>query len=543
MNYDAIVVGSGPAGVNAAVPLVEAGWNVALVDYGNRDATYAPLISEAPFSRLRSTDAAQHRYFLGDRFEGLPSGELRVGAQLTPPRQYVYADVSRWMPVVSETFSAMESLAQGGLGNAWGAGAFCFSSGELAEIGLAPAVMRSHYERVAARIGVSGMRDDLLPFLGDSEWLMPPLQLDSNAERLLARYVARRRKLQAAGFYLGQTRLALCTRPHAGRAAYGYQDMDFWADPGRSVYRPRWTLEELAQRPNFAYLDRRFVLSFAETADGQVRIETRHADCDRTQILQAGVLVLGAGTLSTTRIVLRSLRRYGHPVPLLCNPYTYVPVVNLHSLGRAARDERCSLAQLTAIYAPADGGDLVQTQFYSYRSLLTFKLMKEVPLGGREALRALRLLMNAFGILGINHADRPARTKSCTLQPGRHDRPDELHIEYKPTPDEECRRIEHEKQVLRCFRRLGCWPVKRVAPGEGSSIHYAGTLPIDLTDRELTCDQECRLRGTSNVYLADGSVFGYLPAKGLTLSIMANADRVGGVVSARLASGMRRAAA
>jgi len=85
--------------------------------------------------------------------------------------------------------------------------------------------------------------------------------------------------------------------------------------------------------------------------------------------------------------------------------------------------------------------------------------------------------------------------------------------------------------------------VKRVAPGEGSSIHYAGTLPIDLTDRELTCDQECRLRGTSNVYLADGSVFGYLPAKGLTLSIMANADRVGGVVSARLASGMRRAAA
>ncbi|HET6879655.1 MAG TPA: GMC oxidoreductase, partial [Pirellulales bacterium] len=225
------------------------------------------------------------------------------------------------------------------------------------------------------------------------------------------------------------------------------------------------------------------------------------------------------------------------------NPYTYVPVVNFCSLGREARDDRCSLSQLTAIYEPADGGDLVQTQFYSYRSLLTFKLMKEVPLGSRHALRALRLLMNAFGILGINHADCPAPNKSCALRRGAHDQPDELQIDYAPTPAEKSRQAAHERQVLKCFKRLGCWPLKRVSPGEGSSIHYAGTLPIEVKERELTCDRDCRLRGTRNVYLADGSVFGYLPAKGLTLSIMANADRIGVAVSARLATTTRRAAA
>ena len=36
--YDVIVVGSGPGGVNAAAPLVEAGRNVVLIDFGNQCA-------------------------------------------------------------------------------------------------------------------------------------------------------------------------------------------------------------------------------------------------------------------------------------------------------------------------------------------------------------------------------------------------------------------------------------------------------------------------------------------------------------------------
>ena len=542
MSYDVIVVGSGPAGVNAATPLVEAGWNVALVDFGNRETIYAPLIPNQPFSRLRHTDAMQHRYFLGDRFEGLASGKVRVGAQLTPPRQYVHAGVSTWMPVVSESFSAMESLAQGGLGNAWGAGAFSFSDAELAGAGLSAAKMRRHYERVAARIGISGTRDDLLPFFGDCESLMPATALDSNAGRIHSRYLIKRDRFHAAGFYLGRPRLALCTEARSGRGPYGYEDMEFWADFNRSVYRPRWTLEDLCRRPNFAYLDRRFAVSFKENSDGQVCLSAQDADTGRDQTIDARALILAAGTLSTTRIVLRSLGRYDTRVPLVCNPYTYVPVVNLASFGRPASDERCSLAQLTSIYTPPDG-EPVQTQFYSYRSLLTFKLLKEAPLGARNALRALRGVMNALGILAINHADSPSPEKSCFLRRGGDGQRDELHIEYRQNPSEYGMHRKHEQAILREFRRLGCWPLTRVRPGHGSSIHYAGTIPISNSQRPLTCDEHCRLRGTRGVYLADGAVFRQLPAKGLTLSIMANADRVGELVGACFATEALRAAA
>jgi hypothetical protein len=73
-----------------------------------------------------------------------------------------------------------------------------------------------------------------------------------------------------------------------------------------------------------------------------------------------------------------------------------------------------------------------------------------------------------------------------------------------------------------------------VRPGPGSSIHYAGTFPMSAEPSELTTARDGLLAGTRRVHLADGSLLRRLPAKGLTLTLMANADRVGTAVAARL---------
>src|SRR5262245_37396536 len=105
---DVIVVGSGASAVHAACPLVEAGLRVVMLDVGNRDAAYAPVIPDAPFSRLRRQDDLQHRYFLGDRFEGIPVGAVRVGAQLTPPRAFITRDTTELTPIDAPAFSGIE---------------------------------------------------------------------------------------------------------------------------------------------------------------------------------------------------------------------------------------------------------------------------------------------------------------------------------------------------------------------------------------------------------------------------------------------------
>ncbi len=334
---DVLIVGSGASGVNAAAPLVEAGLTVAMLDVGNTDRRYGKLIPPLPFSRIRRENDYQIRYFLGDEFEGDPLGPDRVGAQLTPPRMFISADTATLMPVDSETFTPTESLALGGLAAGWGAGVFPFTDEDLAGMPLSCAELEPHCETVARRIGVSGARDDLLPLYGDCESLLPPLELDVNAQVMLAAYERRRTRLNARGFIMGRQRLAVCSVGHRDRGPHRYRDMEFWADVDRAVYRPQWTVEELQRYPNFTYLGGRFVLGFVEREHGIEVTAQRGADRSLEKHL-ARALVLAAGALGSARLVLRSLGRYDTSVPIVCNPYTYVPVVNLRMIGREATD-------------------------------------------------------------------------------------------------------------------------------------------------------------------------------------------------------------
>jgi choline dehydrogenase-like flavoprotein len=308
--------------------------------------------------------------------------------------------------------------------------------------------------------------------------------------------------------------------------------MAYWADHDRSVYRPQWTLDELRRSPRFTYQGGRFVQSFSELG-GRVRVRAQRLEDGAPEEHEAAALVLAAGTIGTAWIVLRSLGRYDQPVPILCNPYAYVPMLNFGTLGRPVRDRRHSLAQLTCMLRGA-GGRTVQAQVFSYRSLLTFKLMKESPLAHRETLRAMRLLIPHFSILGIHHEDRPTSAKRLLLRRGGAAEPDRLRIDYAPAQDELLAQRSDERALRRIFRRLGCLPLSTIRPGHGANIHYAGTFPMDPRGGELSCDSAGRLRATRAVHLADGSVFPWLPAKGLTFTLMAHANRVGALLAKRL---------
>jgi choline dehydrogenase-like flavoprotein len=90
------------------------------------------------------------------------------------------------------------------------------------------------------------------------------------------------------------------------------------------------------------------------------------------------------------------------------------------------------------------------------------------------------------------------------------------------------------RRLLGFFRRLGCLPLRTIRPGHGASLHYAGTFPMTPDGGELTCDRDGRLRATRAVFLADGSIFPWIPPKGLTFNLMASADRVGTRLAERL---------
>jgi choline dehydrogenase-like flavoprotein len=82
---------------------------------------------------------------------------------------------------------------------------------------------------------------------------------------------------------------------------------------------------------------------------------------------------------------------------------------------------------------------------------------------------------------------------------------------------------QREKLFGQMLFKLGCVPLKKITPAIGSSIHYAGTLPFSKKEEMFTIQPDGRLSHTKNVFVADGSGFTFLPAKGITLTLMANA--------------------
>ncbi len=525
--HDVLVIGSGASAVHAAYPLVHSGLSVGMIDVGFDNLSSEALIPNAPFPEIRKTDPHQHRYFLGDRFEGVPAGKIKVGPQLTPPRQHILRDSERLTPIRSENFRPFASLALGGMAGGWGAGAMGFCREELEGFPVSYDALQPHYETVAERIGVSGERDDLYPFDGDLNSMLPPLKIDVNALSILGCYGEKRKSLNEKGFYLGKLRAAALSREYGERGPDQYLDMSFWSDKDRSVWRPRYTLEELQKHDGFNYYPGYLVEKFMEE-NGKTRVFSTKVGTKEQRSFSGKKLIVAGGVLGTTRIVLRSLGEYETKVPFVCNPYTYYPMINFRMIGKPPEERVQSLAQLCGVYIPPESGEpMVHARVHSYRSLLNFKIIKEMPISFKEGLRLMKLIQTCLTIVALDHEDRPTTEKFCRLFKGKPGSPDHLEIVYSIDPVIRKKQISHEKRILGFMRTLGCVALKRVWPGYGASLHYGGTFPMSQEEKPLTVDLNGRLRGTRSVFLADGSVFPFLPAKGLTFTMMANADRIG----------------
>src|SRR5947208_2713107 len=118
----------------------------------------------------------------------------------------------------------------------------------------------------------------------------------------------------------------MLSRDLGDRKANALTDMDFWGDAGRSVYRPRYTIEKLKAAPNFTHLTGRLAERFRSTAEGVV-LECRHVETGEAESISGSKLLLAAGAINSGRLALASARDYESRLPILCNPNHWVAAV------------------------------------------------------------------------------------------------------------------------------------------------------------------------------------------------------------------------
>ncbi|OFZ18706.1 MAG: hypothetical protein A2Z20_04960, partial [Bdellovibrionales bacterium RBG_16_40_8] len=405
MHAEVIIVGSGAAAVHLATTLIEFGKNVLMVDVGVENPNLDSEIPRKNFTELRQIDEKQDSYFLGHNFEALSWGSVSVGAQLTAPRKYMIEKADDLIPLISNTFYPYESLATGGLGVGWGAGCYTFSDAELSMCGLQSSKLRESYQIIADRIGVSNPGIDIVDFTTSHlNNLEPTIRITKHFQKILNHYAIKKTLFNTKGFYLGEASLAILGKNRNERKAHAYRDMEFYNDSEKSVYRPWMTLDNLLKKPNFKYYKNLLITKYTENPDA-VLVQGIDIKTREKINLTAKILALAAGTLGTARIVLRSADEVDS-LPILCNPYSYYPTINLSQLGKIIEPDMLSLAQLMMFLKDNDSpADISVSSIYGYNSLMLFRLIKESPFNFAFSRKLFQLLQSGLVIFGIHHPD------------------------------------------------------------------------------------------------------------------------------------------
>lgn len=526
MSHDVLVIGSGPAGVHAAYPLVMAGKGVCMVD-GGYEAP--PMLYEPPsgtYDDVRRRESDQYRWFLGEDLSNIPLQGLQGGhggGMAHGNRAYATKGTEEFLPLKLATAQIIQSLAQGGLGAVWGAACAFMPDHELKAMGLNPSEMQRHYRTVSERIGVSGPQ--IHPEID------PPLQPDHHAEHFLKAYRKKEKLFQKEHLSVMQPHSAVLTKDKGKRKAHSYSDMDYFADAGRSVYRPQYTLEELQKFPHFEYRDKELVERIVEKDDG-IEVHTvsiRNGSRGVKNVFKGKRVILAAGAIGTARILLRSFDLFEAAVPLLAKPHAFIACLHPRTLGEAGFALRCSLCQLLLLDEErnASGLESACAQIYSYKSLQLFRLLGSLPLPMPEAMSLLSILAPSLNVVDVRFPAWSDPGKTLTLR--KEENGDRVHIHLGVREEEKRSRENALKRIKRGLRLLGAFPLRMMSLPEGSSSHYGGTVPSLSTPGKLpfSVNAEGKLHQGQNIFVADASVFPSLSAKPFTLTIMANANRIG----------------
>ena len=524
---DVIVVGTGASGVSVAFPLAERGLKVTMIDPD--DGSLAPVLPNIDYLQSRRSSADQWRWMFGsdeanaETEEGATSPKFRA-----PTLSRVFANYGQTIGISTDAFTAVGSLASGGLTAAWGAGVSTFSDSDLAAFPISAEDLAPHYVEVARRIGLSGRStDDLSAHFGLDELSDLPTPLSPLAEHIAVKYHARAASMRNMGFTMGRARLAVLNREHPHRQPCSSLGLCLWGCPRRSIYSASYDLSQLKRKGNVAHVSGLVIDDLTPLDHGGWQVRGTDRASGMPRLFRSRVVVLAAGVLSTTRLAMQVSGLRDLPIRLLSTPTAAFAMFFPTFFGQGQR-HGTGLAQHWFVLQ--DSGEEVCGGLFPTGGLPVAEFALRAPLAKPMAVDLMRWVLPATTVGNIFYHSRHSANTIMLRQDGR------LVVRGRLSPDFDVRHARIAKRIRAVFRKLGAvaLPGSFAVGAPGSDVHYAGTLPMRHIPGALETDREGKLFGPTNLYIADASVLSDLPAKSHTLTVMANAARIGTGLAVKL---------
>ena len=510
----AYVIGSGPAGTAAARALLDKGVQVVMVDSGGtlepeRRAEVRHLADREPPAWTAAQVAAI-------------KGDLKVSrAGVKEKKIFGSSFASRpsaHFPVDQENCRFYLSFAKGGLSNLWGRGILPLSRQDAEDWPFDPAELHPYYRKVFEFVPLAGRLDDLSAIYPLHGQEVQNYRFSSQSQLLLDWFERNRRQLVDAGVHFGATRLAASMNDcrYCGLCMYGC--------PYDILYCSTHTLASLAGNKRFRYLPGLVVDSLEERHDGVILRAVQEVDGIR-RLFHADRVYTAAGSVATTRIMLKSLGLVGQRVTLKCSDLYYLPALSFRGGTNVVDEELFTLSQLMLeIKDETLSRHFISIHLHGYNDIF-LNVLKGMSSPFSEVLMPLmRSFLNRFLVLFcFLHSDHSASLDCHLSSDGR------LMVQGRDNPASRDLYRKLRKKLIRLAPKLGLMPIpfyarKRLA---GTSMHFGGSFPMRKCPSKMQTDFMGRPTGMHRVHLVDASVLPTIPAGSYTLTVMANAYRIG----------------
>ncbi|HXN36898.1 MAG TPA: GMC oxidoreductase [Solirubrobacteraceae bacterium] len=515
-----IVIGSGPAGVAVTRALVDAGQHVTMIDAGDTIEPGRMEIFESLLHDDHSQPPPQLTQMVRDAF---PVSTRHVPLKPSYGSLFPYALDDADLPIAREHAETLPSLARGGLSNSWGASILPFRRSDIDDWPVSLDELEPHYRAVLQFMPIAGERDalsDVLPLYTDRP---DHLQRSRQTERILTHMRSRAADMQAAGLRFGASRLAVNASTQTARACR-YTGLCMYGCPYQSIYNAAHTLDELVRCGRLDYRPGLYVDRLSQEDDSViVHLHPRKLP-RQTHRLTASRVFVACGPISSTRLVLDSLGHAPSHIRLLDSQYFLLPMLTRYRAEASAATQGNTLAQIfLELEDPRISRYTVHLQVYGYNDLMLSALAGRAPLPRAMLERMLGPIVGRVVVIqGYLHS-----TDSAGLTMHWDRRRVRLvgdAVTRRGTPV--CAIV---RRLLAARSPLGMLPAAGLLQigSPGKSNHLGGSLPMRRRPGHLETDTLGRLSGWEQVHVVDASIFPSVPATTVTMSVMANAHRIG----------------
>ena len=442
---------------------------------------------------------------------------------------YFYGKADQYQQVQFDDTIPPFSYAKGGFSAGRGAAVLPPDENDLIAWPIGNKELGPYFQKILANCHYSASNDDLSAVFPIYSKNANALKLSSGNEEVLKDLVNSIKINKQKDVIVGQSRLLVKAAKNSLKASksngcrycgqclsgciYGY------------IYKASMDLDRLIALNKVDYISHSLVHSLSEK-EGMVKILVENIKTNFKEVLLFNKVLLGAGAVNSTRIVLKSKKLYNKDVCLHSTVTFVAPAIRLKKMKIDWPNVNTQPGIFLEYKNQVKSNHWVHTQLSTPNELVLERLGIDMNKKTIMQWFKKKLVKHLIIVHGNIHSED---ANGYILNLRKKDDSDILYSRREQN-DNTSRTIK--QSVLKLFnilRRIGCILILPAVQNSMKSggYHVGGTLPMKNNPvKETETNTLGNPKGWSNIHVIDSSTFPSLPSTTIGLLIMANASRI-----------------